>query len=129
MPGESGPVAIFPMSATRRRVAGTIEHPEGDAPSLELVRKILAQRPPSELEARALYWSSYFHIHHRHGSQLRNRGMFIAGDAARIHSPFGGQAMNTALHDIWNLVWKLDLFLRGRGTNSYSTATVRSAFL
>jgi hypothetical protein len=50
--------------------------------------------------------------------------MFIAGDAAHIHSPFGGQGMNTGLHDIWNLVWKLDLVLRGRGNeellNSYT---------
>jgi hypothetical protein len=41
--------------------------------------------------------------------------IFIAGDAAHIHSPFGGQGMNTGLHDIWNLVWKLDLFLHGHG--------------
>src|SRR5262249_49167479 len=34
---------------------------------------------------------------------------------AHIHSPFGGQGMNTGLHDIWNLVWKLDLVLHGRG--------------
>src|SRR5262249_44448075 len=41
--------------------------------------------------------------------------MFIAGDAAHIHSPFGGQGMNTGLQDVWNLVWKLDLVLRGHG--------------
>jgi hypothetical protein len=41
--------------------------------------------------------------------------MFIAGDAAHIHSPFGGQGMNTGLHDAWNLAWKLDLFLHGHG--------------
>lgn len=41
--------------------------------------------------------------------------MFIAGDAAHIHSPFGGQGMNTGLHDVWNLVWKLDLVLHDRG--------------
>ena len=43
-PSEFGPVAIFPMSAARRRIVATIEHPEGDAPSLELVQKILDQR-------------------------------------------------------------------------------------
>jgi 2-polyprenyl-6-methoxyphenol hydroxylase-like FAD-dependent oxidoreductase len=47
--------------------------------------------------------------------QLRVGRIFIAGDAAHIHSPFGGQGMNTDVHDVWNLVWKLDLSLRGQG--------------
>jgi len=123
-PSEFGPLAIFPMSATRRRVVATISNAEGDAPSLDLVRKMLSQRGPSEIEARALHWSSYFHIHHRHIKQLREGRIFIAGDAAHIHSPFGGQGMNTGLHDVWNLIWKLDLFLYGRGNelllDSYS---------
>src|SRR5262249_4162947 len=123
-PSAFGPVAIFPMSAARRRIVATIEHPEGDAPSLDLVQKILGQRAPSGVEAHALHWSSYFRIHHRHVAQLRIARIFIAGDAAHIHSPFGGQGMNTGLHDVWNLVWKLDLFLHGRGNerllDSYS---------
>jgi len=123
-PSELGPLAIFPMSATRRRIVATIEHPEGDAPSLDLVQQILGQRAPSGLEAQALHWSSYFRIHHRQVARLGSGRIFIAGDAAHIHSPFGGQGMNTGLHDVWNLVWKLDLVLRGRGNerllDSYS---------
>jgi 2-polyprenyl-6-methoxyphenol hydroxylase-like FAD-dependent oxidoreductase len=117
-PNELGPVAIFPMSATRRRIVATIQDtgegiPAGSTPSLELVRKILAERAPAGLEARALHWNSYFRIHHRHAAELSVGRMFIAGDAAHIHSPFGGQGMNTGLHDAWNLVWKLDLAVRG----------------
>jgi 2-polyprenyl-6-methoxyphenol hydroxylase-like FAD-dependent oxidoreductase len=114
-PSELGPVAIFPMTATRRRVVATIENSEGDTPSLGLVRKVLARRAPSGIEARAMHWSSYFRIHHRLAARLREDRIFIAGDAAHIHSPFGGQGMNTGLHDVWNLAWKIDLFLHGYG--------------
>ena len=106
------------MSATRRRIVATVDSAEGDAPSLDLVRKILAERAPAGIEAQALHWSSYFRIHHRHAAQLRVGRMFIAGDAAHIHSPFGGQGMNTGLQDAWNLAWKLDLALRGRGNET-----------
>ncbi len=127
-PNELGPVAIFPMSATRRRIVSTIDKAEGDRPSMELVRKVLAERGPSGVEIYGLHWSSYFRIHHRHVAQLRERRVFLAGDAAHIHSPFGGQGMNTGLHDVWNLAWKLDLVLRGRGNerllDSYSAERV-----
>jgi 2-polyprenyl-6-methoxyphenol hydroxylase-like FAD-dependent oxidoreductase len=123
-PSELGPVAIFPMSPSRRRVVATIENTEGEVPSLTLVRKILIQRAPTGIEALALHWSSYFQIHHRQVARLRQDRVFIAGDAAHIHSPFGGQGMNTGLHDVWNLAWKLDLFLHGHGNeqllDSYS---------
>jgi 2-polyprenyl-6-methoxyphenol hydroxylase-like FAD-dependent oxidoreductase len=117
-PSQFGPLAIFPMNATRRRIVATIEHAEEEVPSLDLVRKIVAQRAPSGIEARALHWSSYFRIHHRQVAQLRVGRIFIAGDSAHIHSPFGGQGMNTGLQDVWNLVWKLDLAVRGRGNEA-----------
>lgn len=113
-PNESGPAAVFPMSATRRRIVGTLDEAIGEAPTLELVQRVLSERGPPALEARELKWSSYFRVHHRHARNLRIGRVFLAGDAAHIHSPFGGQGMNTGLQDVWNLAWKLDLTLRGR---------------
>ncbi|MGH8168993.1 MAG: FAD-dependent monooxygenase, partial [Steroidobacteraceae bacterium] len=93
-------------------------------PSLELVRRVLAERAPASIAALSLRWSSYFKIHHRQAAKLRVGRMFVAGDAAHVHSPFGGQGMNTGLQDAWNLVWKLDLTVRGLGNerllDSYS---------
>jgi 2-polyprenyl-6-methoxyphenol hydroxylase-like FAD-dependent oxidoreductase len=127
-PNEFGPVAIFPMSATRRRIVAMIDKADGDAPSLDLVRRLLNDRAPIGLEARSLHWSSYFNIHHRHVAQMRVGRMFVAGDAAHIHSPFGGQGMNTGLQDVWNLSWKLALSLQGRGNeellSSYSAERI-----
>jgi 2-polyprenyl-6-methoxyphenol hydroxylase-like FAD-dependent oxidoreductase len=111
-----GPLAIFPMSRTHRRVIATIDRREGAAPQLELVRSLLAQRAPEGIEARSLFWSSYFTIHHRQVAQLRVGRIFVAGDAGHIHSPFGAQGMNTGLQDVWNLAWKLDLAAHGRAS-------------
>jgi 2-polyprenyl-6-methoxyphenol hydroxylase-like FAD-dependent oxidoreductase len=118
-PSAFGPLAIFPMSAQRRRIVATIAHPEGDVPTLELVRRLLVQRAPRGFEASNVQWSSYFRIHHRQVALLRIGRMFVAGDAAHIHSPFGGQGMNTGLQDVWNLVWKLDLAARGGGSEDF----------
>ena len=117
-PSRHGPLAIFPMSPHRRRIVATVAQPEGDAPSLDLVRRLLIERAPPGIEARAVHWSSYFRVHHRQLSELRVGRMFLAGDAAHIHSPFGGQGMNTGLQDVWNLAWKLDIASRGRANDA-----------
>lgn len=112
-PSPHGPLAIFPISTTRRRLVATVETAEGDAPSLALVNRLLAERAPEGIVANSLVWSSYFRIHHRCVARMSEGRMFITGDAAHIHSPFGGQGMNTGLQDAWNLAWKLDLAARG----------------
>ena len=116
-PSEFGPLAIFPMSATRRRIVAIVDEADDDAPSLDLVRRILDQRAPTGIEALSLHWSSYFQVHRRQAAQLRVGRIFIAGDAAHVHSPFGGQGMNTGLHDVWNLAWKLDLVVHELGND------------
>jgi 2-polyprenyl-6-methoxyphenol hydroxylase-like FAD-dependent oxidoreductase len=59
-------------------------------------------------------WFSTYRIHHRCASRFRDRRCFLLGDAAHIHSPAGGQGMNTGLQDAYNLAWKLALVVKGR---------------
>jgi 2-polyprenyl-6-methoxyphenol hydroxylase-like FAD-dependent oxidoreductase len=115
---RQGPLALFPMSATRWRIIATTTATAGDEPSLDSVNAIIAERGPKGITAQSLLWSGYFRIHHRCVSQMSSGRVFIAGDAAHIHSPFGGQGMNTGLQDAWNLVWKLDLAVRGLATDA-----------
>lgn len=58
-------------------------------------------------------WISKFHIHRRLANHFRQGVAFLAGDAAHIHSPVGGQGMNTSLQDAANLAWKLALAVEG----------------
>ena len=59
-------------------------------------------------------WATAFKIHHRHASTYRAGRLFLAGDAAHIHSPAGAQGMNTGIQDAVNLGWKLALVCTGR---------------
>ena len=58
-------------------------------------------------------WLTRFRLHHRQTARYRAGAMFLAGDAAHIHSPVGAQGMNTGIQDAWNLGWKLALVVRG----------------
>ncbi len=57
-------------------------------------------------------WFSTYHVHHRVASKFRDRRAFLLGDAAHVHSPVGGQGMNTGIGDAVNLAWKLAAVLR-----------------
>lgn len=59
-------------------------------------------------------WLTNFRLHHRQTAHYRAGRVFLAGDAAHIHSPVGAQGMNTGIQDAWNLGWKLALVVCGR---------------
>ncbi|WP_342387588.1 FAD-dependent monooxygenase [Salinicoccus bachuensis] len=59
-------------------------------------------------------WYSPYKVHHRVAESFRRGRTFILGDAAHIHSPAGGQGMNTGIGDAFNLAWKLALVMQGR---------------
>src|SRR5262249_3829770 len=58
-------------------------------------------------------WFSTYHVHHRVASRFREGRVFLLGDAAHVHSPVGGQGMNTGIGDAVNLAWKLAAVLTG----------------
>ena len=63
---------------------------------------------------RDAVWTSVFRIHRRLAADYRRGRILLAGDAAHVHSPIGGQGMNTGIGDAENLAWKLALVVRGR---------------
>lgn len=63
-------------------------------------------------------WFSTYHVHHRVADHFRVGRVFLAGDAGHIHSPAGGQGMNTGIGDAVNLAWKLAAVLQGRGNDA-----------
>ncbi|HNM84126.1 MAG TPA: FAD-dependent monooxygenase [Mycobacterium sp.] len=88
---------------------------EGDRrPGLEHIQAVLDRLAPEPTTARNLRWSSVFRISHRIVNAYGRGRVFVAGDAAHIHPPTGGQGMNTGIQDAHNLAWKLALALAGR---------------
>ncbi|MCD6047452.1 MAG: monooxygenase FAD-binding [Gammaproteobacteria bacterium] len=66
-----------------------------------------------ELKIEEIFWFSEFHINQRKVSHYRAGPIFMLGDAAHIHSPVGGQGMNTGMQDAINLAWKLAFVIHG----------------
>jgi 2-polyprenyl-6-methoxyphenol hydroxylase-like FAD-dependent oxidoreductase len=87
--------------------------PQQSAPTLEELQAIYNQRSHIPAKLHQLTWSSFFHINSRMVKTLRVGRIFLAGDAAHIHSPAGAQGMNTGIQDAMNLGWKLALVMQG----------------
>lgn len=86
---------------------------ERTEPTLEDFRKVWEVMAPGEAALRDPVWMTRFRLHHRGADCYRRGRLFVAGDAAHIHSPAGGQGMNTGIQDAVNLGWKLAAVLRG----------------
>lgn len=81
---------------------------------LDMLTSLLVRHTGTTPAVRACDWTSTFRIHRRLASSYRHGRVLLAGDAAHIHSPFGGQGMNTGIGDAENLAWKLAMVVRGR---------------
>jgi 2-polyprenyl-6-methoxyphenol hydroxylase-like FAD-dependent oxidoreductase len=112
-----GIMAFFPIPPDRFRLIGDLGPSRGaqpPEPSLADVQAMLDRRGPGGLTARDPVWLAGFRINERQVPTYRIGRVLLAGDAAHIHSPAGGQGMNTGMHDAFNLAWKLALVQHGR---------------
>jgi 2-polyprenyl-6-methoxyphenol hydroxylase-like FAD-dependent oxidoreductase len=117
--GAGGMLFFFPLATPATwRMLGI--RPPGDAtegerrePSLADVQAIADAFTDGLLKLRDPVWLTYFRLHHRHAARYRAGCVFLAGDAAHVHSPAGAQGMNTGIQEAWNLGWKLALVVKG----------------
>lgn len=113
---EADFVAVFPLAGEgRARLIGTVrderaEHPES------LTFADIGQRAIEHMKINVeqVNWFSTYRVHHRVAQQFRRHHAFLLGDAAHVHSPAGGQGMNTGIGDAINLAWKLASVLHGK---------------
>ena len=107
----------FPMRGTDCwRVIGILPGELQDKPDLtfEDLAPSLQQEGGAGLTFTSCSWLSTYRIHHRCTERFRKGRCFLLGDAAHVHSPMGGQGMNTGLQDAYNLAWKLALVIERR---------------
>jgi 2-polyprenyl-6-methoxyphenol hydroxylase-like FAD-dependent oxidoreductase len=114
-----GILALFPLQGTRYRIIANVGESSGTIgagyrpdPTVEDIQRVLDERGPGEIRVGDPVWLSHFSINERKVEDYRTGRVFVAGDAAHVHSPAGGQGMNTGMQDAFNLAWKLALVSR-----------------
>lgn len=133
-PGDRAFAMCFPLGrpATWRIIAmqaneAGVPPDEATASALSLgeLQAVVDAASGGSVRLRDPIWLIHFRLHHRQAGRYRAGRVFLAGDAAHIHSPAGAQGMNTGIQDAWNLGWKLALVSAGaaheRLLDSYET--------
>jgi len=112
---DDGDFFIFLLDEGRRQVIATLpkNSTRREPPTLAELQQLLDQRGFTHLRLRDPRWLTLYHTNYRLAPHYRHGRVFLAGDAAHIHSVVGGQGMNTGLQDAHNLAWKLALVIRG----------------
>jgi 2-polyprenyl-6-methoxyphenol hydroxylase-like FAD-dependent oxidoreductase len=111
----AGLVVVAPLPGERHRVVATVDDAP-EHPAIGDVQQLLDTRGPATGAARVseLVWGSRFRVHHRLADRYRAGRILLAGDAAHVHSPAGGQGMNTGIQDAVALGHALGEVLGGR---------------
>lgn len=117
---DGGTVALFPFAhdvwrIISRRVGDDAASRGDEPPTLDELQQKITRHGPVGATLSEPGWLSTFRINERLAAHYRIGRVFLAGDAAHIHSPAGGQGMNTGIQDAANVGWKLAYVLQGRG--------------
>ena len=117
---EADFLAVFPLAGVgRARLIGTVRDERADrAETLKFEDVSDRAIQHLKLQVNKVNWFSTYHVHHRVTEHFRKGRAFLLGDAAHIHSPAGGQGMNTGIGDAINLAWKLAAVLQGQAPDS-----------
>lgn len=110
---RDGFLAALPMRNKTRLISARGRYrTDAPEPSLEDFQGLVAKLVPYKARIANPAWLTRFHLHHRIAERYIDGRVGLVGDAAHIHSPVGGQGMNTGIQDAWNLAWKLVWALR-----------------
>jgi hypothetical protein len=105
---DAGFLGLFPLAGEgRARLIGTIRDTSAGNETLSWEDVDRAPLDRIGLAVDHVAWFSTYHVHHRVADTFRRGPIFLLGDAGHVHSPVGGQGMNTGLGDAMNLAWKL----------------------
>ncbi len=105
---KEGAQFIIPIKGPLYRIINQLTYQGFHKPTtLQGLETLLAERSMGNCKIQEVEWIQDFNIHNRLSSVYRRGRLFIAGDAAHIHSPAGGQGMNMGIQDAYNLGWKL----------------------
>jgi len=108
-----GPVSLCPLACTSLWQLQTVAAP-GEDISLPVLNELMRERlGRQDIVATEVRWASIYNMSARLASKYREGRVFIAGDAAHVHPPTGGQGLNTSVQDAYNLGWKLAAVIRG----------------
>lgn len=115
----AGPLGALPLLGDDRYRLLVLLAPEERAdPTLAQFQQLVDERGPAGTKIEDPTWMVSFRFHRRLVTRYREGSVLLAGDAAHIHSPVGGQGMNMGIHDAHNLAWKLALVIRGHARPS-----------
>lgn len=118
-PGGEDFLLAFPMTGRGNwRLIGLIRDEDGDGELTE-ADAFRRMRERFAVTAAGSRWFATYKVHHRVAAAFRDGPFLLAGDAAHVHSPVGGQGMNTGLQDAHNLAFKLADVLQGRAGDAW----------